>query len=383
MTLSSLSAAPIPLVRLDADDPELMEELLLAVRRVASSSAFILGDEVAAFEAELAAYCGTAHAIGVNSGTDALLLTLLALGIGAGDEVIVPANTFIATAEAVALAGATTVVADVDPATGLVTAATLEPHLTGRTRAIAPVHLHGRTLDIDPILTLAAEQGVHVLEDACQAHGSRHRGRPAGSLGLAGCLSFYPAKNLGAWGDGGAILTSDDTLAEQVRLLRSHGESPRHHHRIVGTTSRLDAIQAAVLRVKLRRLEETNVARRSLAAAYDAALAELGDGALGLPAPLGEGEDHVYHQYVVRSDRRDELRDALAAEGIASAIHYPTPVHLQPAFASLGLGPGSRPVAESLAGRILSLPMFPAVPAEQRYVAERVAQAAAALTATP
>jgi dTDP-4-amino-4,6-dideoxygalactose transaminase len=347
---------PVPLTRLDGGaDPELLEELLEAVRRIATSGAFTLGSEVAAFEDELAAFCGTAHAVGVGSGIDALLLSLLALGVGPGDDVVVPANTFIATAEAVALAGARVRVCDVDPVSGLMTPETLAPALTPAVRAVIPVHLHGRTADVAAIAAVCAPAAV--LEDACQAHGARHGGRRAGALGTAGCFSFYPAKNLGAWGDGGAMVTDDAALADEVRLRRAHGERRRYEHELVGTTSRLDAVHAAVLRVKLRRLEAANDARRALAAAYDAALD--GAGGIELPARPAPGADHVWHQYVVRCERRDAVRAALAAAGIASGIHYPVCVHRQPAFAHLRLGPGTAPVAEDLAGRILSLPMFP------------------------
>jgi dTDP-3-amino-3,4,6-trideoxy-alpha-D-glucose transaminase len=340
----------------DHEDPALFAELIAAVERVAGDAAFTLGEEVALFEDEFAAYCGTRHAVGVSSGTEALALALRALDVGPGDEVVVPANSFIATAEAVSLVGATPRFADVDLETGLVTAAGVERALTERTRCIIPVHLYGRTVDLDPILALASEAGAVVVEDAAQAHGARLRGRPAGSIGACGCFSFYPAKNLGGWGDGGALVTDDPELADRVRLLRSHGERPRYQHRLVGTTGRLDAIQAAVLRVKLRRLDAWNDRRRHVARWLGEGLE---DGPVITPPPPADGGDHVYHQYVVRSGARDALREHLEARGIATGVHYPVPIHLTPAYAGLGGAPGDFPVAEELAATICSLPVHP------------------------
>ena len=347
----------IPFVRLDDSDPELFEELMDAVRNVASHSAFTLGDAVADFEREFASFCQTEHAIGVSSGTEALVLALRALDVGTGDEVIVPSNSFIATAEAVTLVGATPRFADVDPTTGLITAETIEPVVGPRTRCVIPVHLHGATVDMSPISALARSAGMFVVEDACQAHGARIGASRAGAVGDLGCFSFYPTKNLGAWGDGGAVTTADPALAERVRLLRAHGEEPgqRHRHRIAGTTARLDAIQAAVLRVKLRRLEDWNETRRGLGARLAEMLAHL---PLELPSPASGG-DHVFHLFVVRSDQRDELRQRLQAEGIATAIHYPVPIHLTEAYAGAGAARGTLPIVEALAGSILSLPLWP------------------------
>jgi dTDP-4-amino-4,6-dideoxygalactose transaminase len=353
--IPAAGAMAVPFVRLDRDDPQLLEELLAEVRQVAEQSAFILGAHVEAFESDFARYCDADHAVGVGSGTEALALTLRALGVGAGDEVIVPANTFIATAEAVSLAGATPLLVDPDPETGLITAELIEPGLTPRVKCIAPVHLYGATVDLDPILELARSRGIKVLEDACQAHGARYRGRRVGALGDAGCFSFYPAKNLGAWGDGGAVVTNDAEIADRVRLLRSHGERPRYHHREVGTTSRLDGLQAAVLRAKLRRLDAWNEQRRRAAAALRHALE---DTPLELPLePVADG-DHVYHLFVVRCDDRDALRDHLATRGIASAVHYPVPIHLTEAYADLR-AQGDLPFAEETAPRLCSLPLFP------------------------
>lgn len=346
----------VPMTRMDNADPALLKELLQEVERVAATGAFTLGEEVEGFERDFAVYCGTDHAVGVASGTEALALALRALGVGVRDEVMVPANSFIATAEAVSLAGAIPRLVDVDPCTGLLTADIVERNLRPGTRCIVPVHLYGRTVDLDPIMELARAAGITVLEDACQAHGARYRGRRVGSIGDAGCFSFYPAKNLGAWGDGGAMVTSDPEIADRVRLLRSHGERPRYHHRIAGTTGRLDAIQAAILRVKLRHLEAGNDARRAVAAQLDAALE---GAAVKTPAAVPDGEDHVFHQYVVRTRQRDALREHLADERIASGVHYPVPIHLTDAYAFLGMAPGSLPVAERLAGTSCSLPIFP------------------------
>ena len=368
LPLAATQGDRVPFIRLDAAHPEVFAELMQVVERVGREAAFTLGPEVADFEAEFAEYCGAEHAIGVSSGTAALSLTLRALGIGPGDEVIVPTYTFIATAEAVTTVGATPVLVDVDPVTTTISAEIVAAALTERTRCVIPVHLFGRPVDMDPLLELCRERDIFVIEDACQSHGARYKGRPVGSLGDAGCFSFYPTKNLGGWGDGGAMVTSDAALAEQVRLLRSHGESPRHHHQLATGTDRLDALQAAILSVKLRHLEGWNEARRQAAVKLREGLA---DAAVTLPAPAAPDSDHVYHLFVVTTPERDALRDHLDANGVASAIHYPTPVHLQPCYADLGLGPGSLPVAERLAAESCSLPIFPAI--EDWHIAETIA----------
>jgi dTDP-4-amino-4,6-dideoxygalactose transaminase len=362
------------MLRFDNSDPELMAELMQAVRAVAERAAFIHGEDVEAFESEFAAYCGTSHAIGVSSGTEALALALRALGVGAGDEVIVPANSFVATAEAVTLTGATPIFVDVHPATQLVSAELIEPAIGPRTRAVIPVHLYGRTVELDTLVALAHEKGLAVIEDACQAHGARYRGRRVGSVGDCGCFSFYPSKNLGAWGDGGAVVTSDSHLADRVRLLRSHGERPRYRHRLPGTTARLDTIQAAILRLKLRRLDSWNAARRRLAKALDAALRS---SSVELPAPRTDGHDHVFHQYVVQTEQRDSLRAHLEKCGVASSVHYPQPIHLSEAYARRWSR--SLPVAERLAGRICSVPLFPSMTDSEL---ERVASAVDGFTRT-
>ena len=363
-------ALAVPFVRLDRDDPELLETLLEEVRTVAEAGAFTLGAHVEAFEADFAAYCEAGEAVGVASGTDALALALRALGIGPGDEVIVPANTFVATAEAVTIAGATPLPVDVDPETGLLTSAIVERALQPRVRCVVPVHLYGATVDMDPLLDLARAAGIAVVEDACQAHGARYKGRRVGALGDIGCFSFYPAKNLGAWGDGGAVVTNRPDLAERVRLLRSHGERPRYRHRAIGSTARLDGLQAAVLRAKLPRLDGWNAERRRAAAELRHALQTAG---VALPPLPADGADHVYHVFVVQAADRDALRAGLA--GIASAVHYPVPVHRTEAYAHLGWAEGSLPVAEAMAQRICSLPIFPGMDGDEiNAVATAVAE---------
>jgi dTDP-3-amino-3,4,6-trideoxy-alpha-D-glucose transaminase len=352
----ALAAPPIPLARLDNADPELFEELLAGVERIARAGAFTGGEEVEAFEEEFASYCGTAWGVGVSSGTEALALALRALEIGPGDEVIVPANSFIATAEAVSLVGATPRPIDVDPGAATITADAVEAVIGPRTRCVIPVHLHGRTVEMDALMSLARQRGLRVVEDACQAHGALYRGRRVGSIADAGCFSFYPAKNLGAWGDGGAVVSDDAEIADRVRLLRAHGERPRHDHRMIGTTARLDALQAAVLRVKLARLDDWNERRRDQAKRLRGLLAGV---EVGLSEPPPDGLDDVFHHFVLRSERRDALREHLLRLGIATGVHYPVPIHLSRAYAGLGMGPGSLPVAEDLAATTCSLPIGP------------------------
>jgi dTDP-3-amino-3,4,6-trideoxy-alpha-D-glucose transaminase len=377
-------STPVPFTRLDFADPELLEELLALVRGVAERGAFTLGEPVEGFETDFATYCQTEHAVGVSSGTEALALALRALEIGPGDEVIVPSNSFIATAEAVSAVGATPRLVDVDPDTHLLTAEIAARNLSAAVRCIIPVHLFGATVDMDPILELAREAGAYVVEDACQAHGAYYRGRRVGSLGEAGCFSFYPTKNLGAWGDAGAVVTSDPKLAERVRLLRAHGEKPRYHHRLIGGTARIDALQAAVLRKKLTRLDGWNEERRRLGGRLRAALA--GAGAADAPRAVQptslpfEGADHVYHLFVVRTEQRDELREHLTEHGVASAVHYPQPIHLTDAYAPFGLTEGSLPECEQLSRRICSLPAFPGMGDGEL---ERVAEAVIAFAQKP
>jgi dTDP-4-amino-4,6-dideoxygalactose transaminase len=347
---------------------------MAAVGRVAANSAFTLGEELERFEHQFAAWCGAEHAVGVSSGTAALELALRALRIGPGDEVVVPANSFIATAEAVTAAGGTPRFADVDTKTALLTAETVEPCLSPRTRCVIPVHLFGRTVDMDPLLSLCRPRGVRVLEDACQAHGARYRGVRVGAIGDAGCFSFYPTKNLGAWGDGGAVVTSDAALADRVRLLRSHGEATRHHHELAAGTHRLHALQAAILAIKLERLEEWNEMRRAAGRRLCEAIAS-SESEVTLPVPASADGDHVFHLFVVGCAQRDALREHLREHGVASAVHYPTPIHLQPAYRGPAAPPGSLPACERLAGESCSLPIFPSISDEE---IERVAVAVAA-----
>jgi dTDP-3-amino-3,4,6-trideoxy-alpha-D-glucose transaminase len=349
----------VPFVRLDSADPTLTADIFAAIERIASSAAFTLGEELETFERDFAAWCETEHAIGVSSGTSALELTLRALGIGPGDEVIVPTNSFIATAEAVTAMGATPVLVDVDEDTALITAEIVEAALTKRTRCVIPVHLYGRSVEMEPLLALCRAHNLRLVEDACQAHGSRYQGRPAGTHGDAGCFSFYPTKNLGGWGDGGAVVTADADLAERIKLMRSHGEGTRHHHEVAAGTHRLHSIQAAILGVKLKRLSAWNEQRRQAGTTLREALA---DTDLILPAPAAADGDHVYHLFVVRTPDRDALRDHLNECGVASAIHYPTPIHLQPAYAP---SQGDLPVSERLAVESCSLPIFPSITDEE------------------
>ncbi len=358
MTATPALAARVPLLKLDPADPELLEELLEVVANVAANAAFTLGSELEAFEDEFAAYCETDYALGVSSGTEALVLALRALEIGPGDEVIVPANSFIATAEAVSLVGATPRLVDVDPSTHLLTAEAVERAIGPRTRCVIPVHLMGSTVDMAPIVDVVRRAGVYLIEDCAQAHGARYLGQRVGTFGDLGCFSFYPTKNLGAWGDGGAVITGDERLADRVRLLRSHGEGPRYHHSVVGTTARLDALQAALLRVKLQRLEDWNEDRRRVGAALQARLEGT---SLELPAASSDAGDHVYHLFVARTERRDELRAFLDERGIATGVHYPIPIHRTGAYADLGHGEGSLPVTERLAEQIITLPLFPSM----------------------
>ena len=367
----------IPLTKLDHSDPRLLGELVAAVEAVALRADFVNGEEVHAFEREFAAYCDAREAVGVSSGTQALVLALQAVGVGHGDEVLVPANSFFATAEAVSLAGATPTFIDVDPHTHLICAEAVEAALSPATRAVIPVHLYGRTVELGPIVELARKEGLAVVEDACQAHGARYRGCRVGAIGDCGCFSFYPTKNLGAWGDGGAVVTNDPEIAERIRLLRSHGENPRYRHRIVGTNARLDTIQAAVLRVKLRRLDHWNAARRRVAGRLTQAMT--GSGVVP-PPPPASGHDHVFHQYVVKSAHRDELRAHLERHGVASAIHYPVPIHLSEAYAGPTSGRASLPITEQLAREICSIPIFPSMTADEL---ELLAQSVATFAPEP
>ena len=345
----------VPFLDLSAPWRELQDELDAAWRRVMESGWYILGKEVAAFEEEFAAYCGVRHCIGVGNGLDALHLILRGYGIGPGDEVIVPANTYIATWLAVTYAGATPVPVEPDEATFNLDPARIEAALTPRTRAIMPVHLYGQPADLDPITAVARRHGLKVIEDAAQAHGARYRGRRCGSLGDAAGFSFYPGKNLGAIGDGGAVTTDDDDLAGRLRMLRNYGSSRKYVNEVAGFNSRLDELQAALLRVKLSRLDDWNGRRRAVAAAYLDALA--GTGLLLPTAPCWA--EPVWHLFVVRCPNRDAVTAQLDGHGIGWLVHYPIPPHRQDAYRDLGYGEGSFPLAEQLSREVLSLPMGP------------------------
>jgi dTDP-4-amino-4,6-dideoxygalactose transaminase len=369
-----MSRERIPFVDLGAGVKPLRDEILAAITRVVDSAHYVGGPPVAAFEKDFARLCGTAHAVAVKTGTDALLLGLRALGVSPGDEVITAPNSFFASAEAIALAGATPVFADVDDRTLLIDPAAVARARTPRTRAIIPVHLYGQCADVDAIR--AAAPGLPIIEDSCQAHGATHASRRAGSLGELAAFSFYPTKNLGALGEGGAITTNDPTIAASLRALRDHGQTEKHVHSVVGYNARLDSLQCAVLSVRLPHLEAAATARRALAAAYRQALAGVPHLRFVDEAP---GNTHVYHLMIVRlaagARERERVRAELTAAGIDTAIHYPTPIHLQPAFASLGLGAGSFPVTERAVGEILSLPMYPELPlAAVTRVAETLAK---------
>ncbi|HEU4597143.1 MAG TPA: DegT/DnrJ/EryC1/StrS family aminotransferase [Pyrinomonadaceae bacterium] len=362
----------VPFVDLQAQYRAIKAEVDEAIHRVLDSSAFILGREVEAFERAFAEYVGARFCVGVSNGTAAVQLAVSACGVGPGDEVLVPANTFFATAEAVSTAGATPVFVDCDPDSRNISVGQLEAAVTERTRAVIPVHLYGQPADLDPVFELAARHDLIVIEDAAQAHGARYKGRRVGALGRAGCFSFYPGKNLGAYGEGGAVVTDDAEVARRVRLLRDHGSEQKYRHEIVGYNFRLEGLQGAVLGVKLRHLDGWNALRRAHAARYAELLGPLeAEGALSLPREMPDAE-HVYHLYVVETEGRDALQRELQEAGIQTGIHYPVPIHLQPAYASRGHKAGDFPEAERQAARVLSLPMFPELTGEQL---EHVAQA--------
>lgn len=344
----------IPFVDLGPQHRALRDELLAAAARVIDGCQFVLGAEVAGFEAEFSAFCGAPHAVGVNSGTSALHLALLAAGVGAGDEVITAPLTFTATAAAIRYTGARPVFADVDPRRYTLDPAAAAAAITPRTRAIVAVHLYGQPADMDPLLALARRHRLLLVEDACQAHGAEYRGRRVGSLADVAAFSFYPAKNLGACGEGGALVTGDEALARKARMLRDWGQEQRYHHVLLGYNYRMDGIQGAFLRVKLRHLPAWIEARRARAALYRELLA---GAAVTLPAEFA-GSRHVYHLFAALHPRRDELQQRLASRGIGTGLHYPVPLHLQPCFADLGHRPGEFPTAERIAVEELSLPMY-------------------------
>ncbi len=359
----------IPFLDLKAEYTPLRDEILSALDRVCEKSAFVQGEEIEAFEREFAEFCSTKHCVALSSGTAALHLGLLALGVQHGHEVITTPNTFIATAEAVTYCGARPVFVDIDPATANLDPIRIERAITPRTRAIIPVHLYGRPADMDPIREIAARRGIRILEDAAQAHGARYRSQPVGSLGNAAAFSFYPTKNLGAYGEGGALTTNDDQVAKFARAARSHGQTARYEHEFVGYNYRMQGFQGAVLRIKLRRLHQWTTKRREIAAEYRRLL-------LGarLDLPIDDSRDQcVYHQFVIYVQNRGSVIAQLADRGIETMVHYPKPVHLQCAYSSLGYPPSTFPHTERACERVLSLPIYPTLTAEQiNYVGNSV-----------
>ncbi|WP_234681026.1 DegT/DnrJ/EryC1/StrS family aminotransferase [Bradyrhizobium monzae] len=363
----------IPFVNLNAQYETLKDEMAEAIRGVLDSAQYIGGEALASFERDFAAYCQVRYARGVANGTDAIHLALRALGIGHGDEVITTAHTFIATAAGIVATGARPVLVDIDPDTYTIDPKMIERAVTDRTKAIIAVHLFGQPADMGPIKDIARRRGLYLLEDAAQAHGAEYRGVRTGGLGDVACFSFYPAKNLGAYGDGGAVTTNNAAIAERIERLRDHGRTTHYSHAEIGFNSRLDALQAAVLQVKLRRLDEWNTNRRRAAEWYAEEFAQS-----GIKTPLVRmGSTHVYHLYVITTDERDAMRIKLDEAGVATGIHYPLPLHLQPALAYLGYRQGDLPCCETLAARSLSLPMFPELTRDQvRHIAAIVGNAA-------
>jgi len=351
----------VPYLDLRAQYQCIKGEIDAAIATVLENCQFVLGTEVSEFEREFATYCGAAECIALNSGTSALHLALLAAGVGPGDEVITVPLTFVASVAAVLYVGAKPVLVDIDPRTFTMDPAKIEAAITPRTKVILPVHLYGQTADMDPILEITRRHGLVVIEDAAQAHGAKYKGRPSGSIGDIGCFSFYPAKNLGAYGEGGAITTGNAEYAHRVRMLRDWGQDRKYHHVLRGFNYRMEGIQGAILRVKLRHLDEWTKRRRALAEAYNNILSDF-DVQKPFEMP---GAQHVYHLYTIRSKDRDGLQNDLLSEGIQTAVHYAQPTHLQPAYADLGYGPGALPESEKAAWEVLSLPMYPELNEQQ------------------
>jgi len=356
----------IPMLDLKAQYAALKPELDAAVMRVIESAQFINGPDVEGMEHEIAQYCRANHCIGVSSGSDALIVALMALDIGAGDEVITTPFTFFATAGAIVRMGATPVFVDIDPVTFNIDPHAIEDKVTSRTKAIMPVHLFGQCADMDPIMDVARRHGLAVIEDAAQAIGSEYKGRRAGSIGTVGCYSFFPSKNLGCFGDGGAIVTQDRALADKMRLIRGHGSHPKYFHKIVGGNFRLDTIHAAVLRIKLKHLDSWSQMRQQGAAYYTNALMKYGLQGRLVEAPRIIQSRHIFNQYVIRCENREELREHLKREKITTEVYYPQPMHLQECFTDLGYKQGDFPISEQSALMTLALPMYPELPNSQR-----------------
>jgi dTDP-4-amino-4,6-dideoxygalactose transaminase len=359
----------VPLLDLRQQFESIQNDTAAAINQVLQTSAFAGGPFVEEFEEEFAKFCQCRYAVGVGSGTDALWMALLALGIGKGDEVITAPNSFIATAEAISHTGAKPVFVDIDEETYNINPDLLTRAITTKTKAIIPVHLYGQMADMDPIMAIAKAHGLFVVEDAAQAHGALYRGKRAGSIGNAGCFSFYPGKNLGAYGEAGAVVTNDLNLAARMRILRDHGQEQKYHHSMLGWNSRMDGIQGAVLKVKLKYLEKWNASRRANAHYYKTLLDDVS--AISLPVEK-DFYRHVYHIFAVRVQNRDQVLQKLAEKNISCGIHYPVPIHRQKAYQAMKLRKGSFPIAETCAAEHLSLPMFPELTEEQiRYVAEK------------
>ena len=360
----------VPFLDLKTQYESIKDEIDTAIGQVVEKTAFAGGPFVKKFEEEFADYCGCKHAAGVNSGTSALWLALTGLGIGKGDEVITVPNTFIATAEAISMSGAKPVFIDIDEQTYTMNPALLEKAITPRTKAIIPVHLYGQMADMDPIMEVARKHGLYVIEDACQAHGAEYKGRRAGSIGDAGCFSFYPGKNLGAYGEAGAVVTNNLELIEKISMLKDHGQSKKYYHSMVGWNDRMDGIQGAVLSVKLKYLDTWNDARRNNAKIYTDLLADID----GIVTPYtADYAKHIFHIYVIRVQSCKSLMNTLAEKEIQFGVHYPVPIHLQDAYDFLGLKKGSFPVAENSVKGLLSLPMFPELAKEQiEYVVNEI-----------
>jgi len=375
--LSSREAGPLPFPYLDlkAQFSTIRDEVMEAMTRVMEAQHFILGSEVEQFEAELAAKLGVSYAITCASGSDALVLAMMAAGIGPGDEVITSPFTFIATGGSIARLGATPVFVDIERDTFNISPGAVEAAITPRTRAILPVHLFGLSADMDPIVKVAEDHSLVVIEDAAQAIGARYKGRAVGSIGHFGCFSFFPSKNLGGAGDGGLVTTGDPAMAEKLRMLRVHGSKKKYHHEILGTNSRLDALQAAVLRVKLRHLDSWTTGRRERARGYKARFESQGlSGHVQVPSAPSPDYEHVYNQFTICCESRDALKDYLRRAGVPTEIYYPIPLHLQPAFGYLGYQTGQLPAAESTSQRVLSLPVYPELAeSQQAHVVRRIA----------
>lgn len=384
-----MSPMNVPYFDLTAQYAALRDEIRAAIDHVCNSASFILGEEVTKFEQAFAAYCEVKHCVALNSGTSALHLALLSAGIGAGDEVITTANTFIATAEAICYTHAVPVFTDIDPATGNLDPALIEHAITKRTKAIIPVHLYGRPADLKPIFDIAMRHNLIVIEDACQAHGARYHGRRVGGFGHAAAFSFYPGKNLGAYGEGGALTTNDDAVAQFAREMRSHGESKRYFHDRVGYNYRMDGFQGAVLNVKLKYLDRWTAKRQEFAKLYRERLASSPARTIDLRLPTDvrlpedrSGCESVYHLFTPLVQNRDAVREELARRGVQTAVHYPVPVHLQKAYAYLGYIPGSLPHTEKVCAEVLSMPLFPEMTHEQvAYAADTLAEVVASIPA--